>query len=229
MKSEDLLRQALEIEAPWQITRVRNDLGRRQIDIWVGRESARSGWFFSARGGAPEARERAWRHINVGHSRCIVHAAPPGDADSGQLAWFGSDDQPFTHGLSRQIAAMFREGINFQSVCSMLDIPVADLWKFKHGLDSGKAGLSPLAPPPAERPASGVPDASDPLWEGLLDGTINIDIRVLSLKLLLTKLREQMAVITDPEVRILKAHEMQRYFTRHEHMLGHELAQLTRF
>ncbi len=62
----------------------------------------------------------------------------------------------------------------------------------------------------------------------LLDGSTNIDIRVLSLKLLLTKLREQMRVITDAEVRVLKAYELQRYFLRYEQMLGHELGQLGR-
>ena len=44
----------------------------------------------------------------------------------------------------------------------------------------------------------------------------------------MTKLREQFSMITDDKVRVLKAHELQRYFTRHEKLLGHELAQFTR-
>jgi len=229
MKPEDMLRQALEIDAPWHITRMRNDLGKQQVDLWVAQETPRGNWFFGAKNTTPQGSERVWRHINIGKARCMVHAIPPNSPDQQQLPWFGEAEQPFTHALARQIAGMFMEGISFQAICSLLDIPVAELWKFKHNLDQGKAGL--FSPQPshaagAEQIASNVPEATDPVWEKLLDGSINLDIRALSLKLLLTKLREQFALITDGDVRMLKTHEMQRYFVRHEKMLGHELAQL---
>lgn len=228
MKPEDMLRQALEIDAPWHIARMRNDLGKQQIDLWVARETPRSGWFFSAKNNPSHGIERVWRHINIGKARCMVHAAPPSTPDQPPLPWFGEADQPFTHALARQIAGMFMEGISFQSICSLLDIPVAELWKFKHNLDNGKAGLSSPQPvrTAAEQASSTVPEATNPIWEQLLDGSINLDIRALSLKLLLTKLREQFSLITDADVRMLKTHEMQRYFVRHEKLLGHELAQL---
>lgn len=234
MKLEDLLHHTLEIHAPWHIARVRNDLGKNQIDIWVSREALRSGWFFGTRTSAQQGAEHVWRHINIGNSRCIVHAVSPGTAEGAELQWLGEDDQPFTRAFARQIAGMFMQGVSFASVCAILDVAVADLWKFKHRLDSGKSGLSsnPASagstggmPHPA---SANVPAASDPIWEKLLDGSLQLDIRALSLKLLITKLREQFSIITDGEVRILKAHELQRYFTRHEKLLGHELAQFTR-
>lgn len=227
MKPEEVLRQALEIHAPWQIVRMRNDLGKGQIDLWVARESVRSAWFFAARAEIGHGNEQVWRHINIGNARCLVHAVPPAADDQSNLQWLGEAEQPFSRALARQIAGMFMEGITFQAICSLLDIPVAELWKFKHSLDNGKTNLSEQRTASAEPAASGVPDASDPVWERLLDGRINIEIRVLSLKLLLTKLREQFSLITDGEVRLLKTHEMQRYFVRHEKLLGHELAQLT--
>lgn len=227
MKLEELLHHTLDIHAPWHIARVRNDLGKNQIDIWVSRETLRSGWFFGTRTSTQQGTEHVWRHINIGNSRCIVHAVSPGTAEGAELQWMGEIDQPFTRSFARQIASMFMQGVNFASVCALLDIPVADLWKFKHRLDSGKSGLSSNTA--AQSPMSAaVPAASDQVWEQLLDGTIQLDIRVLSLKLLMTKLREQFSIITDGEVRILKAHELQRYFTRHEKLLGHELAQLAR-
>ena len=155
-----------------------------------------------------------------------MHAVTPGTAEGAELQWLGENDQPFTRSFARRIADMFMQGVNFASVCAILDIPVADLWKFKHRLDSGKSGLSSNAMPGAI--SATVPAASDPIWEQLLDGSLQLDIRVLSLKLLITKLREQFSIITDGEVRILKAHELQRYFTRHEKLLGHELAQFAR-
>lgn len=227
MKPEEVLRQALEIHAPWQIVRMRNDLGKGQIDLWVARESVRSTWFFAARAEIGHGNEQVWRHINIGNARCLVHAEPPAADDQPNLQWLGEAEQPFSRALARQIAGMFMEGITFQAICSLLDIPVAELWKFKHSLDNGKTNLSGYRTASAEPAASGVPDASDPVWERLLDGRINIEIRVLSLKLLLTKLREQFSLITDGEVRLLKTREMQRYFVRHEKLLGHELAQLT--
>lgn len=225
MKIELLLGQALAIQAPWQISRVRNDFSKDQVDVWVVQESARSSWFFSNRNEPQAGIEQSWRHINLGHLRCVVHAVRP-PVGSESLAWIGADDQPFTHTLSRQVAGMLRDGISFQSICHLLDVTVADLWKFKHSLDSGRAGLSALEPSIATSGHSRVPENSDPVWEKLLDGSLNIDIRILSLKLLLTKLREQFAQISDSEVRIMKAHEMQRYFVRHEKLLAHELAQL---
>lgn len=228
MTSEDLLRQLLGIEAPWQIVRVRDDLGKRQVDVWVGQASGRSGWFFGSKASVPQDREQVWRHINLGSSRCLIHAVPPSGEDSDKLTWCGDGDLPFTRALSRQIASLFLEGVKFQSICNMLDVTVADLWKFKHNLDNGKARLTPAADSGATA-TSNVPEADHPVWEQLLDGSVNIDIRTLSLKLLLTKLREQMRLITDNEVRRLKAYEMQRYFVRYEQQLAHELQQLTKY
>lgn len=229
MKLEDLLHHSLEIHAPWHIARVRNDLGKNQIDIWVSRETLRSGWFFGSRTSAPEGTERVWRHINIGNSRCIVHAVDPSTAESAELQWLGDADQPFTRSFARQIAGMFMQGVSFSSVCAILDVAVADLWKFKHRLDSGKSGLSgQAATNVSDNGSAAIPAPSDPVWEQLLDGSFQLDIRVLSLKLLITKLREQFSIISDNEVRILKAHELQRYFTRHEKLLSHELAQFVR-
>ena len=130
----------------------------------------------------------------------------------------------------KELHAVFIDGVSSRVMCSLVDIPVAELWKFKHNLDNGKAGLSsPQAvrtAPSTEPSNSAVPDPVDPVWEKLLDGSINLDIHALSLKLLLTKFREQFLLITDADVRMLKTHELQRYFVRHEKLLGHELTQL---
>lgn len=228
MKAEDLLQKLLEIEPPWQVVRVREDLGKRQVDVWVAPQTGKNSWFFGAKTAiVPEDREQTWRHINLGDTRCVVHAEAR--TDLAPQPWRGETGQPFTHALSRLVVTMMHDGIKLQSICAILDITVGDLWKFKHGLDSGKTGLSmTLAPVPADdsAPESKVPDSEASVWSGLLDGSIDIDIRLLSLKFLLTKMREQMRVITDPEVRALKCHELQRFFVRYEKTLGHELAQL---
>lgn len=224
MKLEEVLHQVLGVEAPWQIVNVRNDLGRRQIDVWLGKAAVRGGWFFGGRTAAPSGNEQVWRHVNIGDCRCVVHAPLPEEANP--PAWSGQPGMPFTYGMSRLIAAMMRDGIRLQGVCDLLDVTVGDIWKFKHTLDSGKAGLSGAVAASEAAPASRVPEPDHPVWGGLLEGSLQLDIKLLSLKLLLAKLREQMRVISDPEVRILKTYELQRYFLRYEAALEHELLQL---
>lgn len=227
MKAEDLLHKMLEIHYPWQIVRIREDLGKSQIDVWIGRQTGKGNWFFGNRAAAaPEERELVWRHVNLGDMRCVIHAAPVDEPSP--PGWSGKRGMPFSDALARLIASMMREGVKLPSICSLLDLTVSDVWKFKHTLDSGRVGLSGGLPPtvPDAAGISAVPEPDDPVWEYLLDGSLNIDIRLLSLKFLLTKLREQMCLITDAEVRELKAYELQRYFVRYEQALGHELAQL---
>lgn len=228
MKAEDLLHKLLEIESPWQVVRIREDVGRHQVDVWVAQQTGKSNWLFGARTAAvPEDREHTWRHINLGNVRCIIHAEA--NAETSQSPWRGELGQPFTNAMSKLIVGMMRDGIKLQSICAILDITVGDLWKFKHGLDSGKTNLmTTLAETPASDAGTGsrVPEPDAPVWPGLLDGTLNLDIRLLSLKLLLTRMRDQMRVITDPEVRALKCYELQRFFVRYEKTLGHELSQI---
>lgn len=224
MKLEDVLHQVLGVEAPWQVVNVRTDLGRRQIDVWLGKTAARSGWFFGGRTAAPSGNEHVWRHVNIGECRCLIHAPLPEGA--APPSWSGEPSLPFTYAMARLVASMMRDGIRLQSICDLLDVTVADIWKFKHTLDSGKAGLSGSVAVEEVASVSRVPEADHPVWSGLLEGAVHLDIKLLSLKLLLAKLREQMRVINDPEVRVLKAYELQRYFLRYESALNHELLQL---
>lgn len=225
MKAEDLLHKLLEIEAPWQITRIRDDLGKGQIDVWVGEQPPKGGWLFPKRAVAvADGSEHSWRHANLGTIRCVVHAEA--DSRSAGQNWRGEVGQPFTHAMARLIVGMMRDGIRLQSICAMLDITVGDVWRFKHGLDSGKTGIAGAPAVAAPEAATRIPDADAPIWIGLLDASINIDIHMLGLKLLLTKMREQMRLISDAEVRTLKCHELQRFFVRNEKMLAHEIGQI---
>lgn len=224
MTTDDWLHKALDIKAPWHISHVIEDAGSRRIDLWVSLPQPRTGWFFSQRPSAPDPNHPAWRHLNIGGFSCYIHANPHETGRYQELPWLGDNDQPFTRALAQQLGAYFKAGLNMQAICPLLDISAADLWKFKHDLDHGHAYLTPMPSPGAATHA--VPAADHPVWQALLEGSSHLDIRVLSLKLLLTKLRDQVQRISDSEVRLMKAHELQRYFVRHAHLLEHELAQL---
>ena len=79
------------------------------------------------------------------------------------------------------------------------------------------------------REDDGVPEVSDPLWQALLSGDCDIEVRTLSLRLLLTKLRQQARGLQDDELRMLKLVELHRFFARHRAVLRHELEQLRRW
>lgn len=231
MKDIEVLNQLLAIEYPWQIIDVRCDGAGRRIDIRVGMQPAR-GWFSRSRAVLHGGETRIWRHLGLSGWRCFIHAPAQLGGSSDTLLWCGGDGMPFTNAMAREVGKLLLEGLKFPAICKLLDVQVADVWKFKHGLDSGRTGLSTVQPLPmaaaveTPQPSSHLPDLADPVWERLLDGSLDIDIRVLSLKLLLSKLREHMRTIDDLEVRRLKVHEMYRYCARHEQVLGHELAQL---
>ncbi|MBS1129090.1 MAG: hypothetical protein H6R16_92 [Proteobacteria bacterium] len=229
MKPEDWLHKALGINPPWQISHLIENLSTSRLDVWVSLERPKSGWFFSQRPSAPEHTLPVWRHLNIGNFKCHIHANPVEAGRHNNLGWIGDDGQPFTRAMVQLIGAHFLAGLSIQAVCPLLDIPAADVWKLKHNLDNGRTSLNAPAPL-GDSPAVDhiIPEASHAIWQQLLSGEFNLDIRVLSLKLLMTKLREQVLRIQDSEVHTLKAHELQRYFVRHAHLLAHELEQINR-
>lgn len=225
MLTEDLLQKILGIAPPWRIVRLRDDLGKDQIDIWVALQTGK-GLFGAVKTAAiSESRASVWRHVNLGKWRCLIHAEI--DTAHPDLPWQGDPGQPFTRIMTQRVVTMMRDGLKLQSICSLFDIPVADLWKFRHGLDSGVIGIGRISARTAA--TSSVPDAEAPVWNALMQGDMDIDIRLLSLKFLLTKMREQMRLISDPEVQSLKCYELHAFFVRYEKNLKHEISQLTRF
>lgn len=234
-----LLGHLLQLNEPWTVREFRFDPGARRIDAWIGLEVQR-GWFgFGRRPQEPDARERVWRHIDLAGWRCHLRVLAPANADLSALPWAGPDDLPFSQALSKQVFALFNEGVSLNGICAITGIPLQELWKFKFALDQGKAAIAdPSKPASAQLAASAdaagasaasgddVPDVADPVWLQLIEGQRDIDIRALSLKLLMTRLRSQMEVITDDEVRMLKLRELHRYFVKNARMLSHELAQL---
>lgn len=240
-----LMRRMLQIDEPWEVQEYKVDLRNRRCEVWVGVEVPKT-WF-----GRPkkqiEATISTWRHVNFGNLQVYLHVAIPNGADVSKQNWTGDAGLPFTRALAKQVFSMFNEGVTLRGICALLDLPLNDLWRYRFALDNGKVRVGdtpdelvgdgvkakPIASTPAavavaeEAPGSaGVPDLADPVWTKLAMGEFNLDVRVLSLKLMLTRVRSQLDVISDDEVRMLKLRELHRYFVKNERMLGHELAQL---
>jgi len=241
-----LLGKLLQLREPWAVREYRLDPTRQRMDIWVGVEVQR-GWFGRPKARIEEGPEQAWRHLDSAGWRTFLHVVPPKNADLSSQPWTGAPDLPFTRAMAKRIFDLLNEGLELNSICSLFGINLDELWRFKYALDNGKAGIqvdkiartgasarsstsavAESAPGAALRTGGDgdVPDVSDPVWMQLVSGSIEPDIRVLSLKLLLTRIRSQMDIIQDDEVRMLKLRELHRYFVKNARMLGHELAQI---
>lgn len=120
------------------------------------------------------------------------------------VKWMGVPCMPFSRALAARVFALFNEGLPVQSVCALLVQRLQDIWRCHCA----------LAPAVATAPA--VTDDSD----------VSPDIQVLSLELMLTRLRSKLNLIQDDEVRLLKLKELHRCFVKNGRMLIHELAQL---
>lgn len=235
-----LLRLLLWIEGPWEITDYQIELRRRRCDVWIGPQVER-GWFGRPRGKSPApTTSHVWQHLALGEIRFHLHVALPEGQSTQGVDWMGTPGQPFTAALAQQVFTLFNEGLSLQSICSTLKLSLNDVWRYRFALDHGKAqvqggGARPGArarsvPPPvvltpSER-SDTIPDVADPVWLRLASGELQLDIRVLSLKLMLTRVRSQLDLISDDEVKLLKLRDLHRYFVKNERVLTHELAQL---
>jgi hypothetical protein len=232
-------KQLLQLQEPWVVRDCRMDEPARCMNIWVGVEQPR-GWFGFGRGKTVETGPAlSWRHMNFGGWKVMVHVSVPVGSESPRQTWAGESGMPFTRALDRQVLNLLKAGVSLSGVSDLLDLPVAELWRYRYALEKGQhpVGEKPVAaaqPPVGEGapvlPFPGadtqVPDIADPVWLRLVQGELNIDVRVLSLQLLLSRTRSQVASIADEEVRLVKLRDLHRYFVKNERMLSHELQQL---
>ena len=120
-----LLGRLLQLNEPWTVRDFRFDPGARRIDAWIGLEVQR-GWFGLARKQEPEAAERVWRHIDLAGWRCHLRVLAPPNADLSSLPWAGPADMPFSQALSKQVFALFNEGVSLNGICAITGIPLQE-------------------------------------------------------------------------------------------------------
>lgn len=248
-----LLRQLLAISGAWEISDYQLEVRKQRCDVWIGPLVERN-WFGRPKTPPTRGQQHTWQHLSFGNIRFIVHVNAPAGADLARLPWTGTVGMPFTHALAQQVFVMFNEGVELPAICKLMHLSLNDVWKYRFALDNGlvkgqaATPTAPLAKPVAAPAATtaapaataaaavptvdlatddgAVPDVTDPVWLRLASGDLKLDIKVLSLKLMLTKVRSQLEVISDDEVRMLKLRDLHRYFVKNERVLGHELSQL---
>lgn len=252
--SNQWLQAAAGISAPWRIVSFRFDSMAKMLHLWLTRhppqemkkgifrrwspnQSSSSTMIDSALG----VEEMRWRHLNCMDYTCIIHTTDILEARHHQLPWLGQPGQPFTNRMMKHIGLSISKGTDLAVIADLLGVDFSDVWKVKFALerkvDESKANALETsagnAPTSAatNRPLS--IDSSDVLgsisqnvWERLIRGEINIQIKALGLQLLLTKLRSQVAEQPTPDVVELKVRELLRFLVRNSRSLDYELAQI---
>lgn len=220
-----LIGGALGISTPWQVIDVRLASDGRKVDVWVAQEQARS-WFSRGQRATSAEAHANLRHLGLCGLPCYIHI-PVSALDSLQnVPWSGTADLPFTRAMQREILTLIGEGLSLQTICTLVGIPFAELWKYKFAFEHGKVGAA--QPAKVADGEAELPDAASVVWERFLRGELEISIQALSLKLLVTRLRTQLRLITDNEIRQIKIRELHRYFIRHQQQLRAEIEQLYR-
>lgn len=238
---------AAGIPHPWRATQYRIDEVAAMVHVWITRQpqanvKKKRSWFglvttmVQAIAEAPvDGPEMQWRHLNCMNFTCQIHTCDALDERHFDLPWFGQPGLPFSNRLSRQVFACLKQGLEIPAICDIHNIPFADLWKFKHALDQGQVKFEYTADTasrqtarlsPSAASSGGIPAVDDPVWEGLITGKLNIQIKTLGLQLILTKLRQQVSLQQNDEVKWLKLRELYKFVERNQRILGDELDQL---
>lgn len=239
-----VIAELLGVTAPWSVTEVRiTDRAARLISVHIDQHEA-PGRFWAARKSAPVEHWLRWAHINMAGVRCEIVLALRDGQHVPNAGWSGQVDSPFTHGLSRLAMDLLLEGATMDQLCRMLQVPFADLWKFKFRLDQGTtrvAGpatapataapamvVNKLAPARADEAVAGLPPQDSPVWLVLLLGRLELDVRTLGLKLLLAKLQRDARMHDDADLYAQAAQSLHRYFVKNLSLLAYEVSQLDR-
>ncbi len=241
-----ILNVVLGVSDPWEVTKFHVNHNLKRIEVWIDQQSApktQRSWFGFKKEVAKQAASSAtgyspWRHLNLAGWPIYVHSPAPTPATLMHMPWTGEPGQHFSHGMSRLIFTMMGEGASLATICAALQVNLTDLWKYKMALDNGRVGVRANGANPARNSAvqhelaamatvgSVVPNLDDSVWQALAAGAMDIEIKTLSLRLLLTRVKSQYLMAADDEVRTLGIRELHRFFDKNQRALSHELAQI---
>lgn len=253
MASPSGFNMLLDIVHPFAIVKSAASQNNRRIDIWISDQTtlpaelavAKTGWFGLKKEAVQTSnitpdvsKYQEWRHLDVAGWKMFVHTPSPTPASMVDAPWTGKAGQKFTNAMSRTIVMMMGEGATPALICSTLRLDLSDLWSYKSALEKGLVGIQAqgLNVVRAQAAAanfglkshisSTVPGYDSPIWLKIANGTFHLDIKTLSLRLLLTKVKSQYLVALDDEVRSLHVRELHRYFEKNQRVLSHEIVQI---
>lgn len=227
-----MCRHLLGVKAPWDVSQVRMDVHSRQIHVYL---TAGRSWFGRY---LPDQTRSRWRHTNLGSCQTFIHASLPDSLDEQErgAAFLGEPGNEFSHGLARRVVGCLQAGMSYRQVCDLMGIDVHLAWQIRLAISEGT--LPGVARNVSQRlkteeqgsaQATLIPTSGDPVWYHVLSSERPLEVRMLSLRLLLTRCRQEFGQLRGDDARQLKINEIRRFFIKHEKQLTTEIEQLSRF
>ena len=235
MQERSVIAELLGVTAPWTVTDVRmTNRAERMVSIQIEQLEA-PGRFWTPYKNAPVQHWLRWAHIGMVGARCEIVLALRNGQQVPPAGWAGEVDAKFTRSLSRMAMDLLLEGATMEQLCRTLQVPFADLWKFKFRLEQGATQvvapamvLNKFVPARSDDVAANLPTEDSPVWLVLLLGRLDLDVQTLGLKLLLAKLQREARLHDDADLYAQAAQSLHRYFVKNLSLLAHEVAQLDR-
>jgi hypothetical protein len=229
MANISILDLLLGVKSPCEIVKRTVNHNQKRIDVWVAMQASlasqdaptKTSWFGFKKAvpktaqelDAPDLTEfNAWRHLDLAEWQIVVHTPSPTPPAMLNQPWTGVVGQHFSHSLSRVIFSMLAEGASLAVICTTLKVNLTDLLKYKFAIDRGQVGVLPQGAGaaqtialPSERSGSGasvVPSLDNAVWTAMAAGKLDIEIKTLSLRLLLTKVKSHFRLAVDDEISV---------------------------
>lgn len=232
MRDVEMCRHLLGVKAPWDISQVRMDVPSRQIHVYL--TMGRS-WFGRY---LPDQTRSRWRHTNLGACQTFIHATLPDGIDSREreAGFLGEPGNEFSHGLASRVVDCLQAGMSYRQVCELMGIDVHLAWQIRLAISEGtlpgvaaEVSKRLKAEVPGTVRSTSIPPGTDPVWEYMLSVECPMEVRMLSLRLLLTRCRQEFGQLQGEDARRLKINEIRRFFIKHEKQLSSEIDQLASF
>lgn len=237
MKDTDLCKSILGVTPPWEVDKIRVETRTKRVDIWLA-QATKTGLLSKASKALSQQGWMTWRHLNMFNYHVYVHAHRDDDLNQKHIQWLGQPGLNLTRAMAKQVVKLLSEGTNYSAVCAILEVELNDIWPIKRALDEGRLTLGGKKVLIKNKKATSdtdtllgqedtdIPAIDDNVWEKIAAGELDSHIRPLALKLLITKVRNQLANIQEREGRQVKLNEVRRYFVKHRLKLDSEINQL---
>lgn len=226
-----MLQQVLGLPQPWHVVAVQEASGGTVLTVRIESRSPSRG-LFGRRSQPPLRRQLRWEHLPLAGRRCQLVVGLREGETLPAAPWVGEHVDGYTRALNRWLVDALIAGATLEQLALLLGLPYADLWRFKFRLDQSKGEAVPAAtahamatPPTGARAA--LPGPHAPVWAELLHGRVPLEVRSLSLRLLLSKLQREARLHGDTDLHTHAATQLHQYFARNAAALGFEAAQVS--
>lgn len=241
MRDKELISSVLGLDDKWQIQDLSVNAKQQRLDVILVPSAPRMSFFFQEKpidcGGCGRSipsrlltHAAQWRHHNLGTFHTYIQAALPQDMQCERSVgcpfdkpYLGTIGQPVTHGLRRTIIGLLNEGLSSSKICRVLDLDLQTVWS----IEQGNAAAEPEKEESLED--ADLPDLGHPGWRAMASGDWHLKTKLLSLSLLLSRLRSQFNHADNDDLRQRKLHELRQFFLKNKALLSTEIEQLNNY